>query len=184
LTLLVVGIFSGCKKETITGDPIDTFEGGKLFKSSSASFYIAELHGTFHEMGRQYGQLLKVQLGEYYKEVIDDFLIGEVGVKYDDMAIYGRDYYNQFPQIFKEYFDGITETSGMNADQIKILSSGLMLIYLSGCSSLSAWGDYTPDHSVVVGRNLDLGSANLRRFGKYFHVVVWNPTGYNNPVRK
>jgi hypothetical protein len=30
----------------------------------------------------------------------------------------------------------------------------------------------------VAGRNLDLVTSNLRRFSKYYHVVVWNPTGY------
>ena len=63
LTFLVVGISTGCKKSTTNNEPVNTFEGGKLFKSPSGSFYIAELHWTFHQMGRQYGLLLKQQLG-------------------------------------------------------------------------------------------------------------------------
>ena len=178
LMFLVFGISTGCKKSTTNNEPVNTFEGGKLFKSPSGSFYIAELHGTFHQMGRQYGLLLKQQLGDFYKEAVVDFLIGEKGATYEYLVTYGRDNYNQYPQIFKDYFDGITETSGMDADQTKIMSSVFLLIYYTGCSSLSAWGDYTPDHNVVTGRNLDLGSTNLRRFSKYFHIVVWNPTGY------
>ncbi|MCK9400952.1 MAG: C45 family autoproteolytic acyltransferase/hydrolase [Bacteroidales bacterium] len=177
LTVLVVGISTGCKKET-NNEPVDTFEGGKLFKSPSGSFYIAELHGTFHQMGRQYGLMLKQQLGQFYNEAVVDFLIGEKEIKYEDLVTSGRFYYEQFPQIFKEYLDGIAETSGLDVDQTYIMSSVFLMIHNTGCSSLSAWGDYTPDHTVVTGRNLDLASTNLSRFSKYFHVVVWNPTGY------
>jgi len=171
-------ILISCSKNSPPGEPVNTFEGGKLFKSPSGSFYIAELHGTFRQMGRQYGLLLKKQLGEFYNEAVTGFLMGEKGFKYEDLAAYGREAYNQFPQIFKDYFDGITETSGLDADQTKMMSAVLDMIYNTGCSSLSAWGDYTPDHAVVAGRNLDLVTSNLRRFSKYYHVVVWNPTGY------
>jgi len=171
-------ILISCSKNSPPGEPVNTFEGGKLFKSPSGSFYIAELHGTFKQMGRQYGLLLKKQLSEFYNEAVTGFLIGEKGLKYENLATYGRESYNQFPQIFKNYFDGITETSGLDADQTKIMSLIFILIYNTGCSSLSAWGDYTPDHKVVTGRNLDLVTENLRRFSKYFHVVVWNPTGF------
>jgi len=177
LTLVILGLVS-CKKSSSSDEPVNTFEGGKLFKSPSGSFYIAQLNGTFHQMGRQYGLLLKQQLGDFYKEAIVDFLIGEKGIKYEDLVTSGRNYYNDFPKIFKDYLDGIAETSGLTSDQTYIMSASFLMIYSTGCSSLSAWGDYTPDHSVVAGRNLDLVSSNLRLFSKYFHIVVWNPTGY------
>jgi hypothetical protein len=177
LTLVILGLVS-CKKSSSSDEPVNTFEGGKLFKSPSGSFYIAQLKGTFHQMGRQYGLLLKQPLGDFYKEAIVDFLIGEKGIKYEDLVTSGRNYYNAFPQIFKDYLDGIAETSGLTSDQTYIMSASFLMIYSTGCSSLSAWGDYTSDHSVVAGRNLDLVSANLRLFSKYFHIVVWNPTGY------
>ena len=177
LTLVILGLVS-CKKSSSSDEPVNTFEGGKLFKSPSGSFYIAQLKGTFHQMGRQYGLLLKQPLGDFYKEAIVDFLIGEKGIKYEDLVTSGRKYYNTFPQIFKDYLYGIAETSGLTSDQTYIMSASFLMIYSTGCSSLSAWGDYTSDHSVVAGRNLDLVSANLRLFSKYFHIVVWNPTGY------
>ncbi|MBC8456590.1 MAG: hypothetical protein H8D67_01170, partial [Deltaproteobacteria bacterium] len=167
----------GCTKNPTPYTPQDAFEGGKLSKSPSGSFYIAELHGTFHQMGRQYGLLLKQQLGEFYKEAVTDFLVGEQGLNYEQLVGLGQVYYDKFPQIFKEYIDGMTETNGLSMDQTKIMSSVFLMIYYTGCSSLSAWGDYTPDHTVVTGRNLDLASENLRRFSKYFHIVVWNPIG-------
>jgi len=159
-------------------DSEDLYEGGKLHESPSGVFFIAELHGTFHQMGRQYGLMLKQQLGEFYQESVTDFLIGKQGIKYDELVAAGRTYYNDFSQIFKDYLDGISETNGLGADKTYIMSAALLNIAFSGCSSLSAWGDYTPDHNTVTGRNLDLPFESLRKFSKYFHVVVWNPVDY------
>ncbi|MBE0646190.1 MAG: hypothetical protein IH596_00230 [Bacteroidales bacterium] len=178
LVLLMIGFSVGCKKDTTPYDPEDAFEGGKLSQSPSGSFYIAELHGTFHQMGRQYGLLLTKQIGEFYTEAVTDFLIGEKGYSYEELLALSQTYYAGFPQIFKDYYDGMAETDGLNPDQTKIMASVFLAVYYTGCSSLSAWGDYTPDHMVVTGRNLDLAAANLRRFSKYFHIVVWNPTGF------
>jgi len=178
LTLIIWGLSIGCQKVATNDNRFDLFEGGKLYKSPNNYFYIAELHGTFHQMGRQYGLLLKQQLGEFYEEAVNDFLIGEIGSTYDELKDLGEMYYGNLPQIFKDFFDGMNETSGLNPVQTKIMSVGFLSVYYSGCSSLSAWGDYTTDRSVVTGRNLDLASENLQRFSKYFHIVVWNPTGY------
>ncbi|MBN1198333.1 MAG: hypothetical protein JXA23_03200 [Bacteroidales bacterium] len=178
LACLILGIAMGCTKDSTPYYPEDAFEGGKLSQSPSGSFFIAELHGTFHQMGRQYGLLLKQQLGEFYQEAVTGFLIGEKGYAYEELVALGQAYYDDFPQIFKDYYDGMAETDGLSPDQTKIMSSLFLMIYYTGCSSLSAWGDYTPDHNTVTGRNLDLVAGNLRLFSKYFHVVVWNPTGF------
>ncbi len=175
-------ILASCSKNNNDSATPDSFEGGKLYKSPSGSFYIAKLNGTFHQMGRQYGLLLKQQLGEFYQESVTDFLIGERGASYEKLALSGRNYYNDFSQNFKDYLDGISETNGLGAEKTYIMSAALLNIAFSGCSSLSAWGDYTPDHHTVTGRNLDLPFESLRRFSKYFHVVVWNPTGHTASV--
>lgn len=175
---MILGIAMGCSKDSKPYYPEDAFEGGKLSQSPSGSFYIAELHGTFHQMGRQYGLLLKRQIGEFYKEAVTDFLIGEKGFTYEFLAEQGEIHYNVFPQNVKDYYDGMAETDGITVGQTKIMAALFIMIYNTGCSSLSAWGDYTPDHDVVTGRNLDLVTENLSLFSKYFHIVVWNPTGY------
>jgi hypothetical protein len=153
-------------------------EGGRLYTSPSGSIYVAELQGTFHQMGRQYGLLLSNQLSEFYEVSVTEFLIGEKGIPYDDLAAAGRNYYIELPQIFKDYLDGMAETSGLTAVQTYIMAGSLVNIFEGGgCSSISAWGDYTTDGKVLTGRNLDLPTENLRRFNEYMHVVVWNPTG-------
>lgn len=171
---LVTFSFS-CRKDVVS---TDRFEGGILHKSPSGDFYIAQLQGTFKEMGRQYGLMLSDQIRAFYQEAIVELAMNEEGMKYEDLLAYGRDYYADFPQIFRDYFDGVAETSGLSVDQTKIMAGVMYLIYLTGCSSLSVWGDYTVDGKTITGRNLDLTVGNLRGFSKYYHVVVWNPTGF------
>ena len=173
--LLLSAVLFSCQRED---DPIGSFEGGNLYKSPSGAFYIAQLQGSFKQMGRQYGRILSDQILEFYHEAVTDLMINEEGVNYEDLVDYGSENYDAFPQIFKDYFDGMAETSGLSMDQTKIMSGIMFLIYSTGCSSLSVWGDYTTDGKVITGRNLDLFAGNLRRFSKYYHIVVWNPTGF------
>lgn len=173
--ILLSAVLFSCEKDI---EPLGEFEGGNLYKSPSGSFYIAQLQGSFKQMGRQYGLMLSQQILDFYDEAVTDLMINEEGISYEDLVDYGRENYDAFPQIFKDYFDGMAETCGLSMDQTKIMSGIMFLIYSTGCSSLSAWGDYTTDGKVITGRNLDLFAGNLRRFSKYYHIVVWNPTGF------
>ncbi len=163
---------------------INSFEWWNLFKSASGSFYIVSLNGTFYDMGRQYWSLLKQQLKDFYKESVTDFLIWEKKIKYEDLVINSKINYNEFPKNFKDYLDWIADTSGLDKNQVYIMSSGLVnTVYADlWCSSLSAWWDYTTDWNTITWRNLDLPWDTLRKFGKYFHIVIWNPVNYPSSV--
>ncbi len=168
-------VLTSCMKEK---DTTANYEGGNLYKSPSGNFYIARLQGSFKQMGRQYGLMFTDQIQAFYKEAVTDLMMTEKGWNYEDIVAYGRENYETYPQIFKDYFDGMAETSGLDVEKTKIMSGIMFLIYSTGCSSLSTWGDYTTDGNVITGRNLDLFAGNLRRFSKYYHIVVWNPTGF------
>ncbi len=173
--LLLAAVIFSCQKEE---DSSDLYEGGNLHKSPSGAFYIAQLQGTFKQMGRQYGLMLSEQILAFYQEAVVDLAMNEEGIQYEDLVEYGKENYDAFPQMFRDYFDGMAETSGLDMEQTKIMSGIMYLIYMTGCSSLSTWGDYTTDGKTITGRNLDLFAGNLRRFSKYYHIVVWNPTGF------
>lgn len=173
--LMLAALIFSCQKDN---DTADLFEGGKLHKSPTGAFYIAQLEGTFKQMGRQYGLMLSEQILEFYQEAVVELAMNEAAFSYDDLLEYGHENYTAFPQIFRDYFDGMAETSGLTIEQSKIMSGVMYLIYMTGCSSLSTWGDYTTDGKTITGRNLDLFAGNLRRFSKYYHIVVWNPTGF------
>lgn len=172
--ILLFAVLFSCKNDDETG----AFEGGKLFKSPSGAIYIAQLQGTFKQMGRQYGLMLSESIKDFYDEAVNKLMIEEEGFAYADLVEYGIENYNAFPKMFRDYFDGMAETSGLSIEQTKIMSGIMYLIYMTGCSSLSVWGDYTTDGELIAGRNLDLFAGNIRRFAKYYHIVVWNPTGY------
>ena len=190
LGLMVVMTIS-CTKNNNPYNPVDPYEGGKLMKSPSGSFYIVELNGTFHQMGRQYGLLLRDQIQEFYQVAINDYLIDDQGISYAFLVEEGRKYYFDFQPMFRDYLEGMSETNGLGFEKTCILSEGLLLLAFlggnqeemhlhdfKGCSSLSAWDAYTPDGYTVTGRNLDLPFGQLRQFSKYFHVIVWNPVDY------
>lgn len=176
--IISVMLLTACSSSSGNDQPVNSFEGGKLYLSPSGAFYIAELNGTFYEMGRQYGALLKDQINDFYNYAVVDYMMGQKGKSFEELAASGQGYYLMSSQIFRDYIDGMAETCGLTKDQIYILSSGLLGLFENGgCSSLSAWGDYTPDGMTVTGRNLDLPTESLRLFSKYFNIVVMNPTG-------
>jgi len=175
-SLMVILFFLSCAKNPTPG-AVNLYEGGRLYKTASGTFLIPVLSGSFRQMGRQYGLMLHQQIGEFYKAAIDDYLIGEKGYNYNELAEEGNNNYNAYPAIFKDYIDGMAATNGLGPEKTYILAESLPLLGFLGCSSLSAWDDYTTDGKTITGRNLDLPFPQLRRFSKYFHVVVWNPDG-------
>lgn len=173
--MLLCATILSCSKST-TYNETDSWEGGKLYRSSSGTFVIAVLQGSFKQMGRQYGLILHDQINEFYKASVDDYLIAQKGQSLNDLAETGQRYYSAFSQQFRDYLDGMAETNGLGKTKTCILSEALFTIAMAGCSSLSAWGPYTTDGYTVTGRNLDLPFPQLRNFSRYFHVVIWNPT--------
>jgi len=173
-SILVVVLINSCSDNTTTV-ATDPFEGGKLYKSSSGTFLVPVLSGSFKEMGRQYGLMLQDQIKEFYKVAVDDYLIAEKGIKYEDLVESGLSCYSNFSALLRDYLDGMAETNGLGKEKTYILSEALPAIGFAGCSSLSAWDAYTTDGKTITGRNLDLPFPHLRRFSKYFNIIVWNP---------
>ena len=63
VALLLVMSCVGSVAETVTlADAVTTFENGCMAEKNDMT--VVDLHGTWHEMGRQYGALLQRQLRE------------------------------------------------------------------------------------------------------------------------
>ena len=58
--------------------PQREFEGGKLYKAGKIG--VLQLSGSYVEMGRQYGGLLKDEIQEFYTFAIDEHYIKDVGL--------------------------------------------------------------------------------------------------------
>jgi hypothetical protein len=193
LPLLLVLNAGGCSDSSSPdkSDPtglrlVAVFENGTLYRTTGegggAAFNVLVLRGSWREMGRQYGYLLGNEMNEFYEDVVTDYLIGENGVSYEDVREAGYYFYEQqFPYVH-ELITGMAETSGYPLEKMIIISSLLHLVDLSsGCSSLSAWGEYTGGGPLVVGRNWDIGGP-YGEYKRFLSAVIYNPANASNAV--
>ena len=134
------------------------FENGRKFYCGGIP--VVEVQGSWFQMGRQYGALLRGELEKIHafaKQAPDGMArVGQLGRG----SISGLKRYD-------ELFRGMAETSGFSLEQLRIISS-VEVIYLDCitsdlrqtfnggcCSSLAVWGDYTRTGEVLFGRNFD-----------------------------
>lgn len=178
---------------------IKEFEGGKLYKAGDIN--VLDLKGTYKQMGRQYGALLKEDMKELYSAAIEGMFIKMIAEKlmkekklpaeaaakaaYMMLKNIADLFHDKYPENLKKMFDGMAETSGIEKDKLVILDHIITFgSVLQGapvqCSALSAWGDYTGGGPMVVGRNFDYFPA-YGAFGKYLSVVNLKPDD-SNPV--
>jgi len=134
------------------------FENARKFHCGPLT--AVDLHGSWFQMGRQYGALLRDELAEvlrFAERNPDGFSrVGQLGKS----TISGRKRYD-------ELYRGMAETSGLTLEQLRIVNS-VELIYLDRmagdlrrtfnggrCSSIAVWGENTPSGEVLFARNYD-----------------------------
>ena len=156
--------------------PQREFEGGKLYKAGNIG--VLQLSGSYKEMGRQYGGLLKDEIQEFYTIVVDEHYIKDKGLKYEEIKGFSEAVYTRYPEKFKALMSGINETSGLPLEKIVILDQVLGIQFIIAqqgeCSAVAAWGEYTGGKPLVLGRNLDL-AVDFKEFSRFLNVVVYNP---------
>lgn len=185
--LILAALMSGCSGSSpcegilVSGlECIDSFEGGVLYETTGEGggikFKVLALSGSWREMGRQYGFLADEEVNQFYETVVIDYLMTGHGVPYETIRDQAYEYNSQRFPYFQEFVAGMGEGLG-SLDKAVIASSLVELIDLAhACSSMAAWGEYTPDGSLVVGRNWDLGPP-YAEYRKFMSVVVYNPEG-------
>ena len=151
--------------------PVSSFEGGSLYKSGMLN--VLDLRGTYRQMGRQYGYLLKDQLNHLYRIAIEEYFIGKKGLSYETLKNTATALFNLYPKRFKDIIYGMAETSGLSIEK-HIALNGLELYgTISGCSGIASWKDYTAGGPLIFGRNYDWFDS-YREFAKYLTVTVLN----------
>ncbi len=159
-----------------------TFENGTRYQAGS--YPIVVLSGSYREMGRQYGALMKGELQAEYAMLIAN--LTERGYSLDSLREDARQATALQPKRMKELTAGMADTTGLTEEDVEILYEG-PIFYVSyasvhpGCSFLAAWGNYTRDGSVVLSRNYDLPDL-LSVFDPYYTLAVYNPTDGSNGV--
>ena len=170
-------------QSAVTGiKPVATFEGGQRF--AAGDYPVIVLSGSYRQMGRQYGGLMKTELNEEYAFLLDT--LAKRGYTQQQVREAGRDTTALYPQRLKEVFLGMSETSGLTLDDIAVLYYGGVFYLIApavpaSCSYLAAWGNYTTDGSVVVSRNWDLDDTVLP-FTKWYVLAVYRPSDGSNGV--
>ena len=181
LCLLVITL--GCSSGTdSTQKAVLAFEGGFLYKAEK--IHVAQLNGDYKEMGRQYGYLLKSQIESYYETAINDHPPWGGNWSREDAEGFARGNYENYPERAKEIFNGMTETSGLSIDQLILIDQYTELFVMSalfGCSGMAAWGEYTLDGSVVLGKNEDMPEF-FKEFNDSLVVVIYNPDDGSHSV--
>ena len=182
LTLPHMAFFT---RPTLTPDLVHvaSFEGGERFQAGD--YPVIVLTGSYREMGRQYGGLMKAELNEEYAFLLDT--LTKRGFTQEEIREAGQEITALYPQRVKEIFLGMAETSGLTPDDIAVLYYGAIFQLIAkppvpvSCSYLAAWGDYTKDGSVVVSRNWDLDDA-VMPFTKWYVLTVYRPTDGSNSI--
>ncbi|MEI7649693.1 MAG: C45 family peptidase [Methanomicrobiales archaeon] len=168
----------------VTGvEPVATFEGGQRF--AAGDYPVIVLSGSYRQMGRQYGGLMKTELNEEYAFLLDTLV--KRGYTQQQVRESGRDIPALYPQRIKEIFLGMSETSGLTPDDIAVLYYGAIFQLMAtppvpaSCSYLATWGNYTTDGSVIVSRNWDLDDS-VTPYTKWYVLAVYRPTDGSNSI--
>ena len=171
-------------QSAVTGvKPVATFEGGQRF--AAGDYPVIVLSGSYRQMGRQYGGLMKTELNEEYAFLLDTLV--KRGYTQQQVRESGRDIPALYPQRIKEIFLGMSETSGLTPDDIAVLYYGAIFQLMAtppvpaSCSYLATWGNYTTDGSVIVSRNWDLDDS-VTPYTKWYVLAVYRPTDGSNSI--
>jgi len=163
--------------------PTEVFEGGEKYKAGA--YNVIVLNGSYREMGRQYGALMKNELQSAYN-VVKNFSTKR-GHTIEQLREMGHKSCEPQPARMKAIYAGMAETSGLTEEDVETLYYGpvfyITLPNLTGpsCSFLAAWGNYTPDGTLIVSRNWDLPDL-FSVFDPYYVLVIYNPTDGSNGV--
>ncbi|MEG1194994.1 MAG: C45 family peptidase [Clostridia bacterium] len=158
LVIVLAMVFSctlSCAETALSiSSPVAAFEQGTLVKQGAIT--VVDLHGTWREMGRQYGQLLSAELAEVtaFVEAIMNAKEGnaEKAQNIADLQEY------QTPYTVRQFFVGMAETSGLTEKQLYLANAVERIAGLPQCSAAAVWDDYT-DGALIFGRNYDYGEA-------------------------
>ena len=166
------------------------FEGGQLYEQNAV--HIVVLNGTYYDMGRQYGHLLKEQINWHFNEIKNDFMVQIGGNNPVDQPAPLMDhdvvtkmlmegFYSALPRNHKQMIKGAAETSGLALEDMVLMDCMLQSVLYAGgiggggCTSAAVWDEASADGRMYTGRNHDFGKAWRERLGKIAVVRITNP---------
>lgn len=131
---------------------------------------VLDLKGSWHQMGCQYGALAKEKMNDVLAYL--DSKLGTDTEKLNSAAKIADSLYLNCPDYLKVFFDGVSLTSGISIDRLKLCNA---VEYVEGvflCSAMAVWDDYGTG-KLVFGRNYD--AVSYREIDKDVVVTVFHP---------
>jgi len=166
---------------------VSAFEKGTKYKTEKGKFIVLDLHGSFRDMGRQYGYLMREEMQTAYSRTTNEAAAMGLDKKYVNDA--SNMLYDSLPERYVELMQGMSETSGLTLEQQKELNEGVISIidaYLlketnasAGCSGIAFWGNYSKDGKLYFGRNWDMIKSLLVPYLPYMTLAVYHPDSGN-----
>ena len=169
------------------------FEQGTRYSTKSGKFAVLDLHGSFREMGRQYGYLMREEMQEAYNKTIEETTA--MGMPKEQVKAAGDMLYDSNSEKYVELMQGMSETSGLTLEQQKELNGGVISLieaYIykayadanitppgAGCSAAVFWGNYSKDGKLYFGRNWDMVRSLLSPYLPYMTLAVYHPDSGN-----
>ena len=163
------------------------FEGGVKYRTAADKFTVLDLHGSFREMGRQYGYLMRNEMQEAYKRTMNG--TAAMGLGKAQVKEAGDMLYDSMSEKYVELIGGMSETSGLTLEQQKELNGGVISLinaYImkdanvsAGCSGVAFWGNYSKDGKLYFGRNWDMIRDLLVPYLPYMTLAVYHPDSGN-----
>ncbi|MBI4767115.1 MAG: hypothetical protein HY787_21425 [Deltaproteobacteria bacterium] len=143
-----------------------SFEGGNLYRAGEVR--VLELTGSYRQMGRQYGALVKDDLQAMHTTIGEVFLNNldkKRRMSGDELNTIARALFDRYPRRYKEILFGMVETSDIELDKILLVNAlewfpKINRLSYGNCSGIAVWGPYTKG-PVIFGRNDDDDPAYL-----------------------
>ncbi len=156
-------------EEIAFSDKGEEFENGK--KVEIGDIKVVNLKGTWREMGRQYGHLMKKEL-EDLDTFLDLIIEANEGNASTARAIVDQQI-AQTPYRINQFFEGASETSGFTVDELQIINAVERIGGLPKCSVAIVWDEYAKS-DLVIGRNYDW-SESFALLKDDIAVTVYHP---------
>lgn len=150
--------------------PTRSFEDGRFYEYNGLN--ILDLHGSWYEMGRQYGRLAS----ELLKDVYQNFMLPNMEREPDRVPFVREvagNLYRYYPHRLRQLFAGMAETSELTLEQLKIVNVVEFSAAVFNCSAMAVWGDYAVGN-LVYGRNYD--APGFLSLGKDVLLVIYHPS--------
>jgi len=130
-------------------------------------FIVLDLHGSWYQMGQQYGQLLKTELHALAAKLIPymtpDIIAAAALIRASE------------PIIMRNIVRGVGIGANLTETEMTALET---MEFIAGnipaCSTIALWGDATENHQTILGRNYDW-YMSVEKIQPPLITAIWHP---------